>query len=246
MEAAYPEGMVEDFLRLAWELFSSSESTLIDVFEHIWIERAKLPAVLFERCLRSLPEPTSSKWEVMFKVAVKLLPVIVPHDLHEVASHRRTPMLALFLEKCRDVLRGDLNAKGTKVSAAARDKVHFLSGVIAEHQLVGGIYLLVDVWEQSYTSFHKFCKSPSQYGNFDPPHLRHMMAERVMLDTVWYQEALKAPAQHLPRFHKYAATILGDKHSELKRRAVAFLERAQAGLARTPRRRAAAPPRPRP
>ena len=46
--------------------------------------------------------------------------------------------------------------------------------------------MIVDVWEQSYGEFHHFAKSPSRYGSFEPPHLRHMMAERAVMDTLWY------------------------------------------------------------
>ena len=38
------------------------------------------------------------------------------------------------------------------------DKVKWLSGVIHEGQLLGGVYLVVDVWEQSYGAFHKMVR----------------------------------------------------------------------------------------
>ena len=178
MEAAFPQRMLEDWLRLFHELFASAEATLARVLRHIWVEVAKLPGVLYDKCLASIALATSSKWEIIYTVCFKLLPILQPHGMHELSRHRATPMLQLFLEKCRAFLRGDLSVDGTKVSATVVEKVRWLSGVLYEGQLVSGIYLMVDVWEQSYHKFFKFAKSPSQYGNFDSPHLRHMIAER--------------------------------------------------------------------
>ena len=124
-------------------------------------------------------------------------------------------------------MRGDLSVDGTKASAAVVEKVRWLSGVLYEGQLVGGIHLVVDVWEQSYHKFFKFAKSPSKYGNFDSPHLRHMIAERVLEGTAWYAAARADPKAALPRFQRYAATLGGAKQHELEGRAVAFLQAAE-------------------
>ena len=143
--------------------------------------------------LASIPLATASKWEIIFKTCFKLLPILVPHFTHEHALHRRTPMLQLFLEKCRVFLRGDLTVDGTKVAATVVAKVKWLSGVLYEGQLVGGVHLVVDMWEQTYHKFFKFAKSSSEYGQFDSPHLRHMMAERALEDTA-QEQARGAPA----------------------------------------------------
>jgi hypothetical protein len=227
MEAAFPQRMLEDWLRLFHELFASAEATLARVLRHIWVDVAKLPGVLYDKCLASIALATSSKWEIIYTVCFKLLPILQPHAMHELSMHRATPMLQLFLDKCRAFLRGDLSVDGTKVSAAVVEKVRWLSGVLYEGQLVGGIYLIVDVWEQSYHKFFKFAKSPSQYGNFDSPHLRHMIAERVLEGTAWYEAARANPKAALPRFHRYAATLSSDKQLELEGRAVAFLRAAE-------------------
>ena len=227
MEAAFPQRMLEDWLRLFHELFASAEATLARVLRHIWVEVAKLPGVLYDKCLASIALATSSKWEIIYTVCFKLLPILQPHGMHELSRHRATPMLQLFLEKCRAFLRGDLSVDGTKVSATVVEKVRWLSGVLYEGQLVSGIYLMVDVWEQSYHKFFKFAKSPSQYGNFDSPHLRHMIAERVLASTAWYAAARHNPKAALPRFHRYAATLSSDKQRELEGRAAAFLRAAE-------------------
>ena len=227
LEAAFPGRMLEDWLRLFHELFASAEATLARVLRYIWVEVAKLPGVLYDKCLASIALATSSKWEIIFTICFKLLPILLPHDRHEHAMHRTTPMLQLFLEKCRAFLRGDLSVDGTKASAAVVEKVRWLSGVLYEGQLVGGIHLVVDVWEQNFCKFFKFAKSPSKYGNFDSPHLRHMIAERVLECTAWYAAARADPKAALPRFQRYAATLGGAKQHELEGRAVAFLQAAE-------------------
>jgi hypothetical protein len=227
LEAAFPGRALEDCLRLFHELFASAEATLARVLRHIWVTVAKLPAVLYDKHLASIPLATASKWEIIFKTCFKLLPILMPHSMHEHPLHRRTPMLELFLEKCRAFLRGDLTVDGTKVAATVVAKVKWLSGVLYEGQLVGGVHLVVDMWEQTYHKFFQFAKSSSQYGGFDSPHLRHMIAERAFEDTAWYTEARKNPKVALPRFHKHAATLSGDKQRELEARAAAFLKAAE-------------------
>ena len=227
LEAAFPGRMLEDWLRLFHELFASAEATLARVLRYIWVDVAKLPGVLYDKCLASIALATSSKWEIIFTICFKLLPILSPYGMHESAAGRATPMLQLFLEKCRAFLRGDLSVDGTKASAAVVAKVRWLSGVLYEGQLVGGIHLIVDVWEQSYHKFWKWAKSPSKYGNFDSPMLRHMIAERVFECTAWYAAARADPKAALPRFQKYAATLGGAKQRELEGRAVAFLQAAE-------------------
>ena len=185
LEAAFPGRALEDWLRLFHELFASAEATLARVLRHIWVQVAKLPGAVYDKQLASIMLATSSKWEIIYQTCFKLLPILLPHMQHEHLQHRRVPMLVLFLEKCREFLRGDLTVDGTKVAATVTEKVKWLSGVVHEGQLVGGVYLVVDMWEQSYHHFFKFAKSNSEYGDFDAPMLRHMMAERALKDTAW-------------------------------------------------------------
>ena len=67
--------------------------------------------------------------------------------------------------------------------------------------------LLVDVWEKSYSRFMAFAKTKSAFGGFEQPHLRHMMAEQVAMDTVWYEEAREQPQAHLSRLQGMASGI---------------------------------------
>ena len=76
-----------------------------------------------------------------------------------------------------------------------------------------------------------------RYGGFDQPHLRHMMAERVLTDTAWYKSALEDPKGFLPFYHRFLSRprvregvniMTSQKRAELEGRAVAFLTAAQA------------------
>ena len=52
---------------------------------------------------------------------------------------------------------------------------------------------MLDIWDKSYDDFFAFCKSPSRFGGFPSPHLRHMMAEQVVKDGIFYDQALANP-----------------------------------------------------
>lgn len=103
-------------------------------------------------------------------------------------------MMEKFLEKCRVLLRGstDDTSETTKVHPHI-DKINRLSGLFEDGWLHAGVYALVDLWEASYDRFFQFCKSPSEYGGFAAPHLRHHMAEQVAKDVVFYREARANP-----------------------------------------------------
>ena len=79
-----------------------------------------------------------------------------------------------------------------------KPKILLLSGLEASLDLAASMYLLVDVWEQSYNRFFLFAKSPSRYGDFESPHLRHMMAEQAALDTIFYHTGGASRSQEAP------------------------------------------------
>ena len=81
-----------------------------------------------------------------------------------------------------------------------------LIGIFADPDLFAAMYLLTDVWDQNFESFHAFARSPLVYGGFEQPFLRHMMAERACIDTDWYEQALADPKKHLPKFTKFVST----------------------------------------
>ena len=75
-----------------------------------------------------------------------------------------------------------------------------------------------------------------RYGGFNQPQLRHMMAERALIDTAWYKAAISDPKAHLPLYHSFlsrsrvreAVNIMtSQKRAELEGRGVAFLTAAQ-------------------
>eukprot|EP00965_Chrysotila_dentata_P037485 1246752-Pleurochrysis_carterae.AAC.1 len=80
-------------------------------------------------------------------------------------------------------------------------------------------------------------RMPSNYGDFQPPHLRHEMAVHVCRDTIWYAEARKDPLAHLPHFAKYigmehrrafSSQMTPEKPKGLKVRTATFLKAAEA------------------
>jgi hypothetical protein len=113
--------------------------------------------------------------------------------------------------------------------------VRLLNGIFATPDIYAAIYLTLDIWEQNFESFHAFARSPSVYGGFEAPFLRHMMAERACVDSVWYEKARAKPLEHLPRFAKFVSTprvrgadiMPAGVCAKLKERAVALLAEAE-------------------
>jgi len=113
--------------------------------------------------------------------------------------------------------------------------VRLLTGIFATPDIFAAIYLTLDIWEQNFESFHAFARSTSVYGGFEPPFLRHMMAVRACVDTVWYEKARANPFDHLPRFAKFLSaprlrgldTMPAGVVTKLEERAVAFLAEAE-------------------
>ena len=74
LEAAFPGLVIVHFTRLIWEVFSRKGGHA-DEFRKVWVEDCKLPGNVYDRCLGMLPEPTESKWQVMYDVCFRLLPL---------------------------------------------------------------------------------------------------------------------------------------------------------------------------
>ena len=68
-------------------------------------------------------------------------------------------------------------------------KILLLSGLFQRGDVHAGACAVLDLWNKRYDDFFMFCKSPSKYGGFEPPHLRHMMAEEVAKDIIFYRKA---------------------------------------------------------
>ena len=95
----------------------------------------------------------------------------------------------------------------------------------------------VDIWEQNFVQFHQAMRTPSEYGAFEPPMLRHEMALYALRDTLWYAEARADPKKHLPRFYsfierdhvrQFTPQMTSQKRADLITRGNAFLEAAEA------------------
>ena len=237
LEAAMPGERMVGALRLLWEIIHSPEGGRKAQYRDAWVVQAGLPTDLFDSTLGSMPEPTSSKWEVMAAASVKLLPILQPISGHLLGQAAAPTYLEHFLDVNRLLFRGSTDeAKAQRVPHAHVEKVDVLSGIFHDLDIVAAIHLVVDVWEQSYHDFFTFCKSPARFGGWAAPHLRHMMAERAVADTIWYEEARADPQKHLPRLYKWMATprvraftdsITSEKRARFVAMGTAFLEKAQ-------------------
>ena len=110
LEAAFPEHSMCWFTRLIWECFSRKGGHA-DEFKKIWVEDCRLPPSQYDFSLGMLPEPTESKWQVMYDVCFRL------HGLFDVAPGRQglgSTMFEEFLAKCIDVLRGTEDRSSAK------------------------------------------------------------------------------------------------------------------------------------
>ena len=236
MEAAFPKEYLVDGLRLLWELVASPETGRTKYYRTIWVCECKLPAHLYDDILAHMSEPTSSKWQVMYDICKKLLPLLEPHGNLLVPAARRC-MLEIFLDRCRELNCGTTDdSRAQRVVHPHTEKVKLLSGALADLHLIGAIYLTVDAWEQCYSDFMKFCKSPARYGGFKQPFLRHMIAVEACRMTLWYEQARAKPASHLPRCFKFINAprrrehleqMTEGKRKDLEKRAAAFLQVAQ-------------------
>ena len=79
-------------------------------------------------------------------------------------------------------------------------------------------------------------RSPSTYGGFEQPHIRHEVAGHVARDSVWYAKARAAPEAHLPRYYEYInrehrrnfhSQMTSQLRDSLRQRAAAFLQEAE-------------------
>lgn len=166
MEAAFPGGYIVDGVRLLWEIIHSPEGARRGEYERIWANQCAFPAGLFDMSLGSVPEPTSSKWQVMYGVAEKLQPILEPvaHGQWKHADATSRPSyLEVFLDACRELMCGstDQEREGT-VSHPHKEKIQTLTGIFRRLDVEAGLYLYLDVGNANYKSFYKFAKSPSR------------------------------------------------------------------------------------
>ena len=106
----------------------------------------------------------------------------------------RAPLEVLF-DKCRTLFCGTLPTQGGERAHPHKNKIINLTGMLAAGVLQAGVYALVELWDRRFDTFFRVCKSPSRFGGFAQPHVRHMLAEQVALDTVFYKDAKADPVR---------------------------------------------------
>ena len=126
-----------------------------------------------------MPEFTTSKWGCVIEGFRPLLSAL---------QGKHSP-LARFFDKCRELYCGTLETKSGERSHPHKEKILTISGTIEKGTLQAGVYAIVDIWDKRFDDFFKLCKGDSRYGGFPQPHCRHMLAEQVASDTVFYREA---------------------------------------------------------
>ena len=166
MEAAYPGNYLVDALRLLWEIFHSPEGGRLGEYRRIWVKDCGFSEALFDSTLGSLPEPTSAKWQVVYGVCEKLLPVLerVTSGSNRLLDQDARPSyLETFLDVCRLLMCGSLdNSKQDKVAHPHTHKIQSLTGIFRALQVEAGIYLIIDMGEANYRGFYAFAKRPSR------------------------------------------------------------------------------------
>jgi hypothetical protein len=198
-------GMLVDGLRLLWEIIAGTDGRSNE-YRQIWVGDCFLPLAQYE-VLAKMAEPTASKWQIMFEICSKLLPLFEPISNPVIDAALMPSSIEKFFDRVRALHCGSVDeTKATRTVHPHRDKLILLTGLVSEISLHGSMCILVDVWEACYQTFYTFCKSPSRYGNFEQPHLRHMMAEQSATVTVFYAEARADPKKFLPRLYKLTSS----------------------------------------
>ena len=82
----------------------------------VWVEDCSLPGIVYDKAFAHMPEPTESKWQVMYQVCFSLMQIF---DVN--VQHRgfRASMIEEFINKLFDYVRGTAD----KVCARARVRV---------------------------------------------------------------------------------------------------------------------------
>ena len=90
------------------QITRAPEGGRMDEYREIWVKECQLPELLFDNNVRKLPEPTTSKWEVMFNVCRMML---ILFDYPPTAVGQSKPQasyIELFLRRCRRLFRGSM------------------------------------------------------------------------------------------------------------------------------------------
>lgn len=152
-----------------------------------------------KHCHRAPPSPPSLCWQMPEFTTAKWGCVIDGCRQLRAALQGPNSPLDKFFDALRRIFCGKLQTKQNgEREHPHKHKITQITGLLESGLLRAGVYALIDIWEQRYDTFFKVCKSPSLYGGFPQPHVRHMMAEQVALDTVFYKEARADPVRTAP------------------------------------------------
>ena len=195
MNAAFPGEELVNMLRMIHEVLHSQPL----YYEQLW-GFCGLPMDVF-RQLSTMPEPTTSKWEVMQLCARVFLIVL---GTAPGAEGLAMGMMEEFTKFTLDRMRGsvDLSRPQDASGHPHRLKWQAISAVLASPERSAGLYFILDMWE-FHGVRHEFCKSKSKYGSFSSGHHRHEMAVRVCKDLVWYEDALASPSNVFKQTEKF-------------------------------------------
>ena len=166
MEAAFPGGYITDALRLLWEIHNSPEGGRLGEYERIWLDKCGFPAATFDYSLAQMPEPTSSKWEVMYQCCSRvqwLLQPVAHGSYRHLDMDSRPSYLEVYLDACRALHCGSTDQEREEtISHPHKEKIKTLTGVFRRLDVEAGIYLYLDVGDGNYKDFYAFAKSPSR------------------------------------------------------------------------------------
>ena len=140
-----------------------------------------------------MPEFTTAKWGCMIDGCRQLRSILQL----DATGRPGTSALERLMARCNALYCGTLRTENGTRAHPHKERIISLVGILAAGVLQAGVYALCDMWEESYDGFFKFCKSPSRFGAFVEPHLRHMLAEQVARDSTYYTRALANPVRCL-------------------------------------------------
>ena len=96
----------------------------------------------------------------MHDICLKLLPLLEPIEGHALGAAAAPTYIERFLDVCRLLNQGSTDSSKLKrIVHPHTEKVWTLSGIFADMDIIAAMYIIVDVWEQSYGAFHKMVRT---------------------------------------------------------------------------------------
>ena len=141
IEAMMPGDRLEGALRLLWEIIKSKEGGRCSEYREKWTSTCKFPAKLFDSTLGSLPEFTTSEWQVMFDgIRDKVLPICMPVKDHILGPAAAPSYIEHFLNVCMQLNQGSTDSsKATRIAHPHTEKVQVLAGIFAQMDVLAAM-----------------------------------------------------------------------------------------------------------